>query len=263
MGASFARDIEDYGAARCGAIELYFGKLEAFLESHEPQDVLRLLEQHELTAPVASFQGGLLDRQADARREAWDLFRQRLAICQTLGVHTLVVAGDIRQPPDQTVLDRVRASLRLAAEEAGRFGVRLALEFQADARLANNLQTALSLVHETDSRNLGICFDVFHYYTGPSKFEDLALLTPECLFHVQLCDLAGTPRELATAADVVLPGDGDFQLTPLIEQFRRIGYEGYVSLEIMNPQLWSIPPLQLGEIGVTALRRLLGLAGMQ
>jgi hypothetical protein len=28
----------------------------------------------------------------------------------------------------------------------------------------------------------------------------------------------------------------------------------------MNPQLWSVPPLQFGEIALTALRKLLGLA---
>jgi hypothetical protein len=33
-----------------------------------------------------------------------------------------------------------------------------------------------------------------------------------------------------------------------------------VSIETMNPQLWQIPPRQFGEIAITALRKLLGLA---
>ena len=53
---------------------------------------------------------------------------------------------------------------------------------------------------------------------GPSKFEDLAHLTPQNLAWVQVCDLSGTPRELAGDSDRILPGEGDFQLGPIIEQ---------------------------------------------
>ncbi len=108
--------------------------------------------------------------------------------------------------------------------------------------------------------NVGVNLDVFHYYTGPSKAEDLDLLTRQNLAFVQLCDLAGTPRELATDADRVLPGDGDFRLGPLVDRLRTIGYDGWVSLELMNPMLWKMKPVQVAEIGITALRRVLGMA---
>jgi sugar phosphate isomerase/epimerase len=76
---------------------------------------------------------------------------------------------------------------------------------------------------------------------------------------VQLCDLAGVPRELATDSDRIMPGDGDFQLGPVLEQLRRIGYAGWVALELFNPTLWRMKPVQVAEIGLTAVRRLLGL----
>jgi 2-keto-myo-inositol isomerase len=100
------------------------------------------------------------------------------------------------------------------------------------------------------------------WHVGPSKTEDLAYLTVDNLFHVQLSDLADTPRELARDADRILPGDGDINLAPVIEHLRRIDYRGCVSLELLNHQLWQVPPLQLGEIGMTALRKVLGLARM-
>ncbi len=103
---------------------------------------------------------------------------------------------------------------------------------------------------------------MFHYYTGPSKLEDLAYLSRDNLFHVQLCDLSGVPRELAADADRILPGDGDFQLTPIVDALRSIDYQGCVSVELMNPQIWQIPPRQVAEIGMTALRKLLGQASM-
>jgi 4-hydroxyphenylpyruvate dioxygenase len=255
-------DVEEYAAGACTAIELWVGKLDAYLESHSASQLLELLERHRMVAPVASFQGGLLSSQGEFRREHWEAFGRRLVQCRELGVGTLVMAGDVTGPIDEVLLDRVRMSLDQAARQAGDEGVRLALEFQARSTFANNLETAAALVAEIGSPHLGLCLDVFHYYIGPSKFEDLAYLTPETLFHVQLSDLAGVPRELASDADRILPGDGDFQLEPIVARLRQIGYDGYVSVELMNPQIWRVPPRQFGEVAMTALRKVLGQASM-
>ena len=78
---------------------------------------------------------------------------------------------------------------------------------------------------------------------------------------MQLSDLSGVARELATDGDRILPGDGDFQLAPILEHFLQSGYAGYVSIELLNPQIWQIPPRQFGEIGMTAAK-VLGQASM-
>lgn len=262
LNSPFEKDIEDYAAGACRAVELWLGKLETYLQQHSVDDVRRLLDEQEMVAPVASFQGGLLVSQGDARREHWEHFSRRLMLLRELRVSTLVVACDVAGPLEQQDLERAQMSLTQAAVRAGEQGIRLALEFQATATFGNNLQTAAALVSETGSPHLGLCFDAFHYYTGPSKAEDLAYLSRDTLFHVQLCDLAGTPREFASDGDRILPGDGDFQLRPIIETLRTIGYDGYVSLELMNPQIWRVPARQFGEIGMTALRSLLGQASM-
>lgn len=255
-------DVEEYAAGACGAIELWVGKLDTYLESHTTSELRELLERHRMVAPIASFQGGLLSSQGEFRREHWDAFGRRLLQCRQLGVGTLVLAGDIAGPVDDVLLDRVRVSLDQAARQAGEQGIRLAFEFQAHSSFANNLETAAALVAEIGNPHLGLCLDVFHYYVGPSKFEDLVYLTGDNLFHVQLSDLAGVPRELASDADRILPGDGDFQLEPLVAHLRQIGYDGYVSVELMNPQVWRVPPRQFGEVAMTALRKILGQASM-
>jgi len=262
LNSPFELDIEEYAAGACRAIELWLGKLEGYLERHSPDDVRRLLDENEMAAPVASYQGGLLTSQGDARREHWDHFGRRLQLLRGLGVGTLVVAADATGPLTQQDLDRVQLSLSQASVRAGEQGIRLALEFQAPATFGNNLQTAAALVAETGSHHLGLCLDVFHYYLGPSKPEDLGYLTRENLFHVQLCDLAGTPRELAADGDRILPGDGDIPLAPVLSALRAIDYAEYVSLELMNPQIWQVPARQLGEVGMTALRSVLGQASM-
>ncbi len=262
LEAPLEKDLEDYAAGHCRAIELWAGKLDAYLDSHGEADLRALLEHNQMAAPVLSFQGGLLTSQGDFRRQHWELFGRRLARCQALAIGTLVVAADVQAPLGEHDLDRLLNTLGEAAELAGRHGVRLALEFQARSALVNNLQTAAWLVAQIDNPHLGVCLDAFHFFVGPSKTEDLGYLLASNLFHVQLCDIAAVPRELATDADRVLPGDGDFHLAPIVDHLRQIDYRGHVSVELMNPQIWRIPPRQFGEIAITALRKLLGLASM-
>lgn len=262
LNSRFDADIEDFAAGQCRSVEVWLTKLEDYLTRHSIAEVREWLARFEVQTPVASYQGGLLASQGDRRQEAWALFLRRLDLCRELKIGTLVVACDISPPLSAQTIERVQVSLVQVAQEAQRRGIRAALEFQANAAFGNNLQTAAALVAEVKSPHLGLCLDVFHFCVGPSKLEDLVCLTRENLFHVQLCDVADTPRELATDGDRILPGDGDFPLAPIIEHVQRIGYAGPISLELLNPRLWQVPPRQLGEIGMTALRKILGQARM-
>ncbi len=263
LGCPFGQDIEDYASGHCHSVEIWLTKLEEFVRSKSVQAAQDFLTQQNVTASVGSFQGGLLTNQAALREESWGLFRRRLALCESLQIETLVVVIDLQPPFSADDLAQLRGSLEQAAAEAERHGRRLALEFQGRSVFANNLQTAIALVEEVASPHLGICLDLFHFYVGPSKLTDLALLTRENLLHVQVCDLADVPRELATDADRILPGEGDLPLPAVLDRLRAIRYSRCVSIELMNPQIWQIPPRQFGEIAMTALRKVLGQAEME
>ncbi len=262
LHSPFDRDLEDFAAGQCKSVEVWLTKLEDYLKSHPVKDVRFWLDKLGVQLPVASFQGGLVASQGEARREAWELLTRRLDLCRDVGIGTLVVACDVPAPLTQQTIERVQVSLTQLAQEAGRRGVRAALEFQADSAFGNNLLTAAALVGEVGSPHLGLCLDAFHFHTGPSKTEDLAYVTRDNLFHVQLCDLADTPRELARDRSRIMPGEGDINLAAIVERLRQIDYRGCVSLELLNPQLWQVAPLTLGEIGMTALRKVLGQASM-
>lgn len=260
LNSAFDRDLEDFAAAGCTHVEVWLTKLETYLQTHQIKDIHYWLEKTRLTLAVASYQGGLVASQGEARRQAWDLFRRRLDLCRQLAIGTLVVACDVPAPLDQQTLERVQVSLAEAAQAAAEYNVRLALEFQATSSLGNNLQTAAALVSDVASPHLGLCLDAYHWYTGPSKTEDLGYLTADNLFHVQLCDLADIPRELAKDSHRILPGDGEIPLAPLISHLMQINYRGCISLELMNPHLWQIPALQLADTGLAALRRSIGIS---
>jgi sugar phosphate isomerase/epimerase len=255
---SFEADLSLYG--RCGwmAVELWLTKLENFLETHSLAEAIELVDSSGLRAVAAASQGGLLLSQGAERIAHWDLFQRRLLVLQQMKVPTLIITPDYVRSPGIEEYRRAAETLGKAAELAASFDVRVAIEFQKSSPLCACLETAIALIDQSGADNAGICFDVFHYYTGPSKFEDLAHLSPKNLAWVQVSDLSSTPRELAGDADRILPGEGDFELGPILEHLRRIGYDSYVSLEVLNPFLWQVAPERVADLGYQALNRVLG-----
>jgi len=258
LSSTFEADLDAYALAGWSDVELWLTKLEAFLHDRPALAAKELLDARGLRAVAAAQQGGLLLSTGDERATHWDLFCRRLDILATMEVPVLVVAVDFTREAVGEDYARAVASLTEAAALAGAAGICLALEFQKTSRFCASLDTAVALVAQAGAANLGVCLDLFHYYTGPSKFEDLGYLTKDNLAWVQVSDLSGTPRELAGDADRILPGDGDFLLDPILDHLAGIGYAGHLSLEVNNPQLWAVPPDRLADAGLRAMTRLLG-----
>jgi 2-keto-myo-inositol isomerase len=239
-------------------VEIWLTKLETFLKDHSLAEARSTLASDGIKPVAAASQGGLLLSRGAERESHWKHFENRLSILAELEVPVLIVTPDfVAQASPEDYLSAA-AALGDASEMAARFGVRLALEFQKTSPFCACLETAMALVEQSGAKNAGVCLDVFHFYTGPSKTEDLAHLTPQNLAWVQLSDSVGTPREIAGDSDRILPGEGDFQLGPIIEHLGRIGYLGHVSLEVLNPHLWQVNPDRLADLGRQALLRVLG-----
>jgi len=255
LSTTFADDVAAFAGAGWPAMEVWLTKLETHLQNHSIVETKKLLDDKKIVVAAASYQGGLLLSQGEARKVHYDHFRKRLQLCQEFGIPTLLLVADFVQEVDANALDRAIVSLKQASQWAAGFDVRLALEFHGTDTFCSCLDTALMLVEQCGEPNVGVNLDLFHYYKGASKPEDLERLTPGNLAFVQLCDVAGLPRELATDADRIMPGEGEFRIEPILDALKKIGYDGYVSLELMNPVLWQAKPTQVAELGLTAMRR--------
>lgn len=266
LPGTIADDISSCADAGCHGLEVWLTKLETYLEGKgawaTPVAIKKLLTDRDVKFVGAAYQGGLLLTRGEERRTQFDQLQRRLSICQELDIPTMLIVPDNSDQVDGNDIERVQASLAQAAELASSFNVKLALEFRSTTRWCSSIPTAATLVNSIGSPHLGLCFDVFHYYTGPSKYEDLAYLTKENLFAVQLCDLSGIAREMAGDGDRILPGEGDFLLGPILDHLKHIDYQGYLTVELMNPEIWKMKPVQVAEAAYTCLRMLLGQAAM-
>ncbi len=257
LSADLPRQLSACAEAGFTQVELWLTQLEEHLAKHGDTALRKVIEETHLQCVSAAYQGGLLLTQGQERREQYQQWQQRLALCQQWGVGTMIIVPDVVDKPTPQDLQRAVVSLKQAAPLAASFGVRLALEFRGSSRWCASIPTACALLADAEDANLGLCLDLFHYYTGCSKFEDLAWLTPANLFMVHAADLSGTPREWAGDADRVLPGDGEFHIAPILQHLRTMAYAGPVSVELMNPQLWSIAPPQVASLAMQSLKRFL------
>lgn len=257
LSATFAEDVAAFGGAGWRAMEVWLTKLETHLQTSSAEQTKELLAEKGITLAAASYQGGLLLSQGEARKTHFEHFKRRLMLCQDFSIPTMLLVADFAQRIEQASLERAIVSLKQAAQWADGFGVRLALEFRGSDTFCSCLDTALQMVDQCGEANIGVNLDLFHYYKGASKEEDASRLTRYNLAFVQLADVAGVPRELMTDADRIMPGEGDFHIRPLLDNLQKMGYAGYVSLELMNPTLWQAKPTQVAELALTACRRFL------
>ncbi len=257
LPSSFADDLAAFGEGGCPTMEVWLTKLETHLQTNSIDATRAMIDDRGLTLPVAAFQGGLLVSEGEQRKAHFDHFRRRLDLCAAFGMRTLILSTDFTGRIEPTNVERAIASLSQAAQWAQAFDIRLAVECSSRSSFCSSLDTTLSFLAACGQPNVGVCLDLFHFYTGPSKFDDLLLLNPNNLFHVQVCDLAGVARELADDRDRIFPGEGDFRLEPIFDVLRRSGYDGVVSLELFNPTLWQVKPGHVIELGIKSLERLL------
>jgi 2-keto-myo-inositol isomerase len=260
LSTRFEDDLAYYASAGFTAVEIWLTKLETYLAGRSLAEVKAAFDREEVKAVAAAGPGGLLLSRGAERETHWAHFRKRLEWLSELEISTLILSPDFVAHPSHDDYQRGAASLAEASALAKAANVRLALEFQKGSGYCSCLETAMALIGASGAENLGVCLDFFHYYTGSSKFEDLAYLTPENLAWVQASDLSGTPREVAGDSDRILPGEGDFQLEPIMGHLRSIGYEGFISLEVLNPSLWEIAGDRVADLGFHAIARTIGLA---
>lgn len=207
MSSSFAQDLATWPRAGCQAMEVWLTKLEDHLRQTSLDETRRILQEQQIELAAAALHGNLCFTTGEAYHTSLADLQRRLSLCQALGIPVLIIALDEPAAVNVKTYDHARHRLCESAELASSFGVRLAVEFQGRSRWCNCLATALELVASCEHPCLGINLDVFHFYVGASKPEDLELLTAPLLFHVQLSDLAGDLRELASDRCRILPGE--------------------------------------------------------
>ncbi len=245
--------------ARAGynAIEPWISDLEAHAKSGgSPEETARQVRDSGLSVQGAiGFFEWIVDDEA-RRKAALEQARRDMELVSRSG-GSLIAA-----PPwgatEVTGLSLDRAAERYAALcDIGReCGVRPLVEVWGFSKTLSRLGQAAYVAIESGHPDACILADVYHLHKGGSPHQGLAQLNGKKLplFHVNDYPAEPSPAEIKDEQRV-WPGDGVAPLHEILGTLQSIGFEGFLSLELFNPDYWKGDALETARIGLDKLRR--------
>lgn len=193
-----------------------------------------LIAAHSLTVPaIGTGQAwgeerlSFSDPDPAVRRAAVDRVRSHVPLAARLDAVIIIglLRGIIQPGVDSAqawawVVD----ALRECCEEAGRAGVRIALEpiNRYETALVNGVAQGLELIEEVAAPNLGLLFDTFHANIEEPSIEGSLAAVGSRLYHVHVAD-----------SNRWHPGAGHLDFARFLAALRETGYAGFVSGEFM------------------------------
>lgn len=252
-GFDFRRCMEGWARAGIVAVEPDLVKAREYEETHGRGAARKLLDALGLQA-CSSTNQLFLDEDSEQRPVAVESLRWKVEMAASLGADRLVVPSTASQSHTMADYATLQDYLHEAAAIAQPFGVTLMLEFTRNSRLVNNLRTSLEVVRRVGHPNLGIMIDLYHFWAGPSKMEDLDLIRPGEVCHVHFADTpAFPPLEVAEQKHRVFPGEGIAPLQKILDKLVALEYQGALSLELFDPEIRSTDPQQIASRAITTI----------
>jgi len=235
LRATFGR----IAAAGCDSVEL-LGEPRRW----NPLEVCRELAQTGLT-PVAltarcqvpQTRRDLAHPDASIRADALDYVLDCLKFAAEVGapIVQMLPSGETRLAPLGTRDQEWRWSvegMRAAAQEAGRLGIRIAIEplNRYETYLVTTMEEALAYIHDVGSPAVGVTLDLFHANIEEPDIPAAIRAAGPRLWHVHVADT--NRRGL---------GQGHLDLGPIVAALREVGYSAAAVLEIAPPEAPLLP----------------------
>jgi sugar phosphate isomerase/epimerase len=245
--AGYRKSLEGWARAGIREVEPAAGLLDDYLKTDTLASAKRILTDNGLRI-VSGAAGvtGLWEPNPNFSKNL-DAFKKRCEQFAELGAPLVYspCATTATFTPDDYV--KCLENIRQAADVARQFELKVAAEFVRNSTFLASLPTALRLHREAVHSNFGILFDCYHFWSGPSKLEDMDLIKPGEIIHAHLNDTQDLPRELLDLQSRVIPGDGVAPLAKILRKLAGSGYAGPISVELFLPKFQEADPFELAE----------------
>jgi sugar phosphate isomerase/epimerase len=242
-GAGFRGSLEGWARAGIKNVELTNTLLDGFLKTDSLQAARQVLTDLGLT-PVMCASGvfGIWE-PGDNRAMLLDSFKRRCEQFATLGLTRIYTpsaatqrysAEDYKSGPDR---------MREVGDIAKQFGMTALIEATRASTYVAALPTMLTLTRA--SGNVRPLLDFYHFWSGPSKLEDLDLIRDGEIGHVHFQDVPDMPREVLDQTTRVIPGDGVAPVNQILRKLSEKEYSGPLSVELFLPKFRDGDPFEV------------------
>jgi 2-keto-myo-inositol isomerase len=183
-----------------------------------------------------------------------DEAKRRMELATRLGAPTIVCTPPREACSVQQITDRYRQLLQIGRE----IGIHATFEYISFFQSVASLEQAWDVVQSVGEDDATIILDAFHSWNTNSSPDTLRAIPANRISHYHIDDAdPNIPATQQTDPNRVMLGEGPIDLAGEIQILREIGYEGTVSLELFNPQLWEQDPAEVLKIGIDRMRELL------
>ena len=246
-GAGYRKSLEGWAKAGIKHVEPASGLLDDFLKNNSLASAKRILTDNGLKVVSGAVGTTGLWEPNPKFAENLEAFKKRCEQFAELGAPLVYspCATAAKFTPDDYA--RSPENIRRVAEVAQQFHLKVAAEFVRSSTFLASLPTALRLHRAAAHPNFGILFDCYHFWSGPSKMEDLELIRPGEIIHAHLNDTPEMPRELLDLQSRVVPGDGVAPLDRILRKLAQQGYAGPISVELFLPKYQQADPFELAK----------------
>ncbi len=262
MHSPLADDLEIAAEAGFTALEVWAGKLEAYLRERSLEELGGRMRALGVQPWCINSIEDITPRDASGRAEIMAQLERMAAVARAIGAPSIVVVPGLAPAGfgrGRAIADAVDV-LRQMSDVAGDVG--LAFEFLGKPGCAvPTLDMAIEIVEAVDRPNVGMVIDTFHFYAGGSRMEDLARVPIDKLFVVHVNGCEDRPKGELTDAHRLYPGEGAIPIEEILRTLRARGFDGTVSIEIFRPEYWEQDPRGVARTAREKAERVLTKAG--
>ncbi len=245
--AGYRKSLEGWAQAGIRDVEPSAGLLDDYLKTDTLAAAKRVLTDNALKIVSGAVNvTGLWEPNPNFSQNL-DAFKKRCEQFAELGAPLVYSPCATSAKFTRDDYSRCLDNIRQVAEIARQFKLKVAAEFVRSSTFLASLPTALRLHREAAHPNFGILFDCYHFWSGPSKLEDMDLIKPGEIIHAHLNDTQDLPRELLDLQSRVIPGDGVAPLAKILRKLVDTGYQGPISVELFLPKFQEADPFELAK----------------
>jgi sugar phosphate isomerase/epimerase len=257
MGQNLPVEKEAEIAAKAGyqGFEPWIRKLEEYRKKGgSPADLKKRIADLGLSVEGAiGFTDWISDDEA-RRKAGLEQMKRDMDLVAQIGGKRIAAppAGATNQPMD---LLKVVERYRVVLEVGRQAGVVPQLELWGRSKTISRMGEVAFVLVETAHPDACTILDVFHIYRGGSDFAGLRMFNADALHVFHMNDYpANPPREKATDADRIYPGDGVAPFTQILRDLKQIGFHGFLSLELFNKKFYQQDPLVVARTGLEKMK---------
>ncbi len=264
--ASLEDDLKFCAAAGFHDMELRQEKLMAFLErGNSIREVKELYERYEMRAACLNALAGFSFRHGQDMRNLRQLCDMYCALLRDLGCRNLelIAATDLPDASEAQIHDETVRALSILGDIAAKYDVRLALEYMGlPNHTVKSFKQALEIIRDCAKPNVGLLLDTWHHHMSGSAADEILGSSKDEIFVVHISDAAAAVPFSAPRTACYMPGEGIIPNTAILQALQKIGYDDFVSVEVFDPALETLPPEEVIQLSYRKTADVLAAAGV-